>query len=76
MNARCCAGAPAAAGLRAAVAGVLLVLAACDQFSTERVDDTCLRTAMKAGEPYGNDGERHKTEEQLRQYCRSAAQGK
>lgn len=51
-------------------------LAGCDEFSTQHVADTCVRSALKAGEPYGNDRERQQTEAQLRQYCRAAAEGR
>lgn len=61
----------AAAGV--AATALLLLLAACDQFSADGVAQTCLRSAMKHGEPYGSDGERRKNEEQLREYCRAAA---
>lgn len=61
--------------LALALAGVL-ALAACDEFSTEGVARTCVREALKDGEPYGSDAERRRTEEQLRQYCRAAAQGR
>ncbi|HKB54286.1 MAG TPA: hypothetical protein VKD22_09810 [Ramlibacter sp.] len=53
---------------------LLLALAGCDQFSADRVAQTCVREAMKAGEPYGNEAERQRTEAQLRQYCKAAAE--
>lgn len=56
--------------------GAVLAIAACDQFSTEGVARICVREALKDGEPYGNDAERRRAEEQLRQYCRAAAQGR
>ena len=55
---------------------LLLALAGCDQFSADRVAQTCVREAMKAGEPYGNEAERQRTEAQLRQYCKAAAERK
>jgi hypothetical protein len=78
MKVHWCAGTGAAGCLRAgALASLLLVLvlAGCDQFSTEGVANRCVRSAMKAGEPYGNDVERHRAEEQFREYCRKAAEG-
>lgn len=60
----------------ALLALLTIVAAGCDQFSTERVAETCLRSAMKAGEPFGNERERQETEAQLRHYCQLAAQGK
>ena len=55
---------------------VLLAVAGCDQFSADRVAQTCVREAMKAGEPYGNEAERQRTEAQLRQYCKAAAEAR
>jgi hypothetical protein len=56
--------------------GAVLAVAACDEFSTEGVARTCVREAVKDGEPYGSDAERRHAEGQLRQYCRAAAQGR
>lgn len=67
---------PAAAHWLPALALLALVAAGCDQFSSERVSETCVRSALKDGEPYGNDRERQQTEAQLRQYCKAAAQAK
>lgn len=59
-----------------ALLALALAAAGCDQFSSERVAETCVLSALKDGEPYGSDRERQETEAQLRQYCRAAAQAK
>ena len=73
-------GAPSRGRLRAArmlaATTALLALAACDEFSTAHVAQVCLRSAMKAAEPFGNQRERERTEAQLRQYCQAAAEGR
>ena len=55
------------------LAFALLAVAACDQFSAAATVETCVLSAMKHGEPYGNDKERTDTESQLRHYCALAA---
>jgi hypothetical protein len=52
---------------------VLLGLAACDQFDTDRIAESCVTSAMKNGEPFGNAAERAEALAQLRQYCVAAA---
>lgn len=54
----------------------LAALAGCDEFSSAHVAQVCLRSAMKAGEPFGNQREREQTEAQLRHYCQTAAEGR
>jgi hypothetical protein len=56
--------------------GAVLAVAACDEFSTEGVARTCVREALKDGEPYGSDVERRHAQEQLQRYCRAAAEGR
>lgn len=67
---------PAGARWLPVLALLALAAAGCDQFSSERVAETCVLSALKDGEPYGSDRERQETEAQLRQYCRAAAQAK
>ena len=55
------------------LASALLTIAGCDQFSAAATVETCVVSAMKQGEPYGNDKERTDTESQLRHYCALAA---
>lgn len=55
------------------LASTLLALAACDPFSTTATVETCVRSAMKDGEPFGSAKERADTEAQLRHYCATAA---
>lgn len=55
---------------------LLLALAACDQFDTGKIIDSCVTSAMKHGEPYGNARERAQAQAQFRVYCTKAAGGK
>jgi hypothetical protein len=50
-----------------------LPLTACDQFDRARVVDTCVLSAMKHAEPFGNAKERAESEAQFRPYCAMAA---
>jgi hypothetical protein len=54
----------------------LVALAGCNEFDSAHVAQVCLRSAMKAGEPFGNQREREQTEAQLRHYCQTAAEGR
>ena len=54
----------------------LVALAGCNEFNSAHVAQVCLRSAMKAGEPFGNQREREETEAQLRHYCQAAAEGR
>ena len=59
---------------RAILTGLLLLaLSACDHFDTERIAESCVASAMKHGEPYGNAKERAETQAQLKEYCAKAA---
>lgn len=51
----------------------VLTLAACDEFGTKGMVETCVRSAMKESEPFGSAKERADTEAQLRQSCAAAA---
>ena len=55
------------------IAAILLALTACDQFDNDKIVETCVASAMKDGEPFGNAKERAESEEQFRQYCATAA---
>lgn len=55
------------------IVSTLLALAACDQFSNTAMIETCVRSAMKHGEPFGNAKERAESEAQFRHYCAIAA---
>jgi hypothetical protein len=57
----------------AVIVSTLLALAACDQFDRENVVDTCVVSALKHGEPFGNAKERAESEAQFREYCTKAA---
>jgi outer membrane PBP1 activator LpoA protein len=67
---------PACARWLPVLALLALAAAGCDQFSSERVAETCVRSALKDGEPYGSDVERRQAQEQLQRYCRAAAEGR
>jgi nicotinamidase-related amidase len=58
------------------IASVLLALTACDRFDAASVIETCVVSAMKHGEPYGNPKERAESEAQFRHYCAKAAASK
>jgi hypothetical protein len=55
------------------VASTLASLAACDQFDTQKIVETCVAESMKHGEPFGNPKERARSEVQFRHYCAKAA---
>jgi hypothetical protein len=55
------------------VASTLSSLAACDQFDTRKIVETCVTRSMKQGEPFGNPKERAESEAQFRHYCAKAA---
>jgi hypothetical protein len=59
-----------------ALIGLLLAVAACDQFNSEKIAESCVASAMKSGEPYGNAKERAQALAQLKEYCARAAAGK
>jgi hypothetical protein len=61
---------------RAVLIGLLLGLSACDQFDTEKIAESCVTSAIKHGEPYGNAKERADAEAQLKEYCARAAASK
>jgi hypothetical protein len=60
----------------AVLIGLLLGLSACDQFDTEKIAESCVTSAIKHGEPYGNAKERANAEAQLKEYCARAAGSK
>lgn len=51
----------------------LFALAACDQFGTQGMVETCVRNAMKETGPFASDKERSDTEAQLKDSCTKAA---
>ena len=51
----------------------VLALAACHQFGTQDMVDTCVRNAMKENAPFGSDKERADTRAQLQEFCEKAA---
>lgn len=55
------------------VVSTLLPLTACDQFDRAKVVESCVLSAMKHAEPFGNAKERAESEAQFRQYCAMAA---
>jgi hypothetical protein len=63
-------GEPGAAELLVVLA---LCTVGCDQFQPDQVAETCVASAMKNGEPYGNARERAIAEAQLRYFCLKAA---
>jgi hypothetical protein len=50
-----------------------MALAGCGPFSASATADSCVISAMKAAEPFGNAKERAETETQLRHFCKLAA---
>lgn len=58
------------------IASVVLALTACDRFDAASVIETCVVSAMKHGEPYGNLTERAESEAQFRHFCAKAAASK
>jgi hypothetical protein len=62
---------------RAALVGMLLMaLSACNQFDSDKIAETCVASAMKHAEPFGNAKERAETQAQLKEYCARAAGSK
>ncbi len=57
----------------AVIVSTLLALTACDQFDTEKIVETCIVSAMKHAEPFGDAKERAESEAQFREYCAKAA---
>lgn len=64
------------AGLRwaraALIASALLALGACDQFDADKTIDSCVESAIRHEEPFGNAKERAQARAQFQQYCASA----
>ena len=70
-------GRPVARGIFLCAIGSTVALAlsltGCGPFGTASIAESCVTSAMKAAEPFGNARERAETEIQLRHYCRIAA---